>query len=298
MSQQYSFILRKTLIVIIALISLSSFAFEGDINQTDARGLRQGYWIIKGGMIDDREYKPESKVEEGNYIDSRKDGLWKRYWANGKLRSEVFFDTGKPMGEYKLYYENGKLEEHSNWVNSKNLGEFKRYYANGNPQQHFLFADNGKRNGLQKYFHENGKLAMEVHIANGFEAGVMRRYNPDGSLAEEKTFDSGNVKQGSAKSYKEIAPKPAVKDPYDENIGTAAAKPTAEKTNKAQGFKPNGFNTLYDRNGALTQSGEFIEGRLYDGKWYRYNSDGLLIRVEIYKGGKYIGSGVIGENER
>jgi hypothetical protein len=33
----------------------------------------------------------------------------------------------------------------------------------------------------------------------------------------------------------------------------------------------------------VTQSGEFQQGRLYDGKWYRYNSDGLLIRIEITK---------------
>ncbi len=298
MSKHFSFIFRKTFSVIIVLISLCSFVFDGDINQIDAKGQRQGYWIIKGNMIDDHDYKPESKVEEGNYVDSRKDGLWRRYWPNGKLRSEVTFDSGKPMGEYKLFYENGKLEEHSNWINSKNIGEFKRYYTNGNQQQHFLFADNGKRNGTQKYFHENGKLAMEVNIENGFEAGLMRRYNPDGTLAEERTFDNGNVKQGSSKKYKEVVPKPAVKDDYDASIGVEATKPTTDKANKALGFKPNGFNTLYDRNGALTQTGEFVEGRLYDGKWYRYNSDGLLIRVEIYKGGKYIGSGVIGENER
>jgi antitoxin component YwqK of YwqJK toxin-antitoxin module len=40
---------------------------------------------------------------------------------------------------------------------------------------------------------------------------------------------------------------------------------------------------LYDENGNVTQSGEFQQGRLYDGKWYRYNGDGLLIRIETSK---------------
>lgn len=283
--------------VLLALLSLQSFAFEGEINQTDSKGNRQGYWIIKGAMLDDNNFKPEAKVEEGNYSDNRKDGLWKRYWPSGKRRSEVNYLAGKPIGEYKLYYENGKLEEHSNWTNSKNTGELKRYYANGNPQQHFIFADNGKRNGLQKYYHENGKIAMEVNIVNGNESGLLRRYNPDGTLAEEKTFENGVVKAGTSKKYEEITPQPiAVADPYDESIGKKS-KVTEDKTNKALAFKPNGFNTLYDRNNAITQAGEFVEGRLYDGKWFRYNSDGLLIRVEIYKGGKFVGSGVIGENE-
>jgi antitoxin component YwqK of YwqJK toxin-antitoxin module len=298
MNQLVFSIFRKSIAAIMCIGTLQLFAFESEINQTDNRGQRQGYWIIKGNMVDDHDYKPESKVEEGNYVDNRKDGLWKRYWPNGKLRSEVNYQTGKPLGEYKLFYENGKLEEHSHWVNSKNTGDFKRYYSNGNPQQHFIFTDNGKRNGMQRYYHENGKIAMEVNIVNGNESGILKRYNPDGSLAEEKTFENGIVKQGTAKQYKPVTPQPTIsKDVYDEKVGNES-KVTTDKTNKATSFKPNGFNTLYDRNGSLTQVGEFVEGRLYDGKWYRYNSDGLLIRIEIYKGGKYVGSGVIGENDK
>jgi antitoxin component YwqK of YwqJK toxin-antitoxin module len=288
---------RNFLLLLFACSSMQLIAFDGEINQTDAKGQRQGYWIIKGSMIDDRDYKPESKVEEGNYTDNRKEGLWKRYWPNGKLRSEIFYNYGRPLGEYKLFYENGKLEEHSTWNNNRNIGDFKRYYTNGNPQQQFIFGDNGKRNGLQKYYHENGKLAMEVNVLNGQESGVLKRYTQDGALAEEKVFENGTVKQGTSKKYKEVEPQVVVaKDPYDNSVGKES-KPTEDKTNKAQAFKPDGFNTLYDKNGAVTQVGEFSNGRLYDGKWYRYNSDGILIRIEIYKGGKFVGSGVIGEND-
>ena len=295
MNQNFYTRIRILITTALSFIVLQTFASGGEINQTDAKGQRQGYWIIKGSMIDDHAYKPESKVEEGIYLDNRKNGLWKKYWPNGKVRSEINYDHGKPQGEYKLYYENGKLEEHSTWTNSKNTGAFKRYYENGNPQQDFLFADNGKRNGLQKYFHDNGKLAMEVNIVNGQESGVMRRYNPDGSIAEEKTFENGVLKQGSNKKYKVTeTPSVVASDPYDDSVGKES-KVTTDKTNKAQPFKPNGFNTLYDKNGQITQIGEFADGRLYDGKWYRYNSDGLLIRVEIYKGGKYIGLGVMEE---
>jgi len=298
MTNVFTFKFRYVIALVAAFCSLQSHAFEGDINHTDAKGQRQGYWIIKGSMINDNAYKPESKVEEGNYTDNRKDGLWKKYWPNGKIRSEINYIDGKPMGEYKLYYENTKLEEHSTWNNNKNVGEFKRYYSNGNPQQQFTFADNGKRNGMQKYYHENGKLALEVNVQNGAESGVLKRYNPDGSLAEEKTFENGTVKQGTAKKYKEVAPQNVAKsDPYDPKIGKEV-KVTEDKTNKAQAFKPNGFNTLYDKNGNITQVGEFSDGRLNDGKWYRYNSDGILIRVEIYKGGKFIGNGVVGDNEQ
>ncbi|MFM9983792.1 MAG: toxin-antitoxin system YwqK family antitoxin, partial [Flavobacteriales bacterium] len=152
-------------------------------------------------------------------------------------------------------------------------------------------------NGIQKYYHENGKMSMEVNIVNGAESGVCKRYNPDGTLAEEKTFENGAVKKGSTKKHKTVKAASTSKDPYDKKVGKQSVV-TEDQTNKAQVFMPNGFNTLYDKNGNVTQSGEFKEGRLYDGKWYRYNSDGLLIRIEIYKGGKYIGNGVINDDDQ
>ena len=124
------------------------------------------------------------------------------------------------------------------------------------------------------------------------------RGDHNGSVVEEKTFENGVVKQGSIRRSKGMTPTaaPTSKDPYDKNIGKES-KLTEDKTNKAQAFKPNGFNVLYDKNGNVTQSGEFQQGRLYDGKWYRYNSDGILVRIEIYKGGRYIGTGVISEQD-
>ncbi len=289
---------KLLLCITLSFFAARSFASDGDINKVDAQGQRQGYWIVKGEMLSDNAYKPSDKVEEGTYKDNRKEGLWKKYWPGGNVRNEINYKSGKPEGEYKLFYANGQLEEHGIWKNNKNTGEFKRYYGNGNPQQHFVFAETGKRNGMQKYFHENGKVALEVGIVNGAESGSSKRYNPDGTLAEEKTFENGVLKQGTIKKHKDIKKSSTVKaDPYDKKIGKEIVV-TEDKTNKAQIFKPNGFNTLYDKNGNVTQTGEFVEGRMHDGKWYRYNADGLMIRIEIYKGGKYIGTGVLSDEER
>lgn len=277
-------------------VTLAAHSLLAELNQIDEKGQRQGYWIISGSMVSDRAYFPENKVEEGRYLDNRKEGLWKKYWPNGKTRSEINYTKGKPTGEYQLYYENGKTEESGNWVNNKNTGDFKRFYENGKPQQEFVFSENGKRNGIQKYYHENGKTAMEVNIVNGSESGVMRRYNPDGSLVEEHLFENGVVKQ--SKKFGDATPQQTTtKDPYDKMIGTQS-RTSNDKTNAAATFKSNGFNTLYNKNGDVTQSGEFHEGKLHNGKWYRYDSEGILIRIEIYRGGVFIGTGVINDEEK
>ena len=50
-------------------------------------------------------------TEEGKYITGLKDGLWKSYYSNGKLKFKGNFIQGNPDGQQVYYYENGKIKE-------------------------------------------------------------------------------------------------------------------------------------------------------------------------------------------
>ncbi|MGB0423748.1 MAG: hypothetical protein ACPGED_05485 [Flavobacteriales bacterium] len=284
-------------LLLFMLSTLVIYANSGEYNNVDENGLKQGYWIIKGYMQPGTDFKADATIEEGLYEDNRKEGLWKRFYSNGNLRSEITYKSNKPFGPYSIYYENGQQEEKGIWHKNKNVGEFARFYENGQPQQSFFFADNGKRNGVQKYFHDNGNLELEVTIQNGKESGVMKRFYPDGTLKEEKSLNDGKLIDGSIKKYKHNTFKEKVEIeaatlPKDSD----AVKEVKEETNAAANFRPNGFNTLYNKTGQVTQIGEFKNGRLWNGRWNRYNTDGILIRIEVYKNGKFIGTGVISED--
>jgi hypothetical protein len=45
------------------------------------------------------------------------------------------------------------------------------------------------------------------------------------------------------------------------------------------------------------QQGEFLNGRLHDGKRYTYDKDGILVRIQQYKSGRYIGDAVITDED-
>lgn len=287
--------LTNKISVLVVAFLLSFTAFAGDNNRIDNNGMRQGYWVIKGSMANDPAFKPDATVEDGNYKDNRKEGIWRKFWPNGNLHSEINYELGRPNGAYKVYYDNGKIEEMGNWINSKNTGVFKRWYSNGNPQQEFVFNDDGKRDGWQKYYHENGKTAVELQVKNGEESGVCKRYNEDGSLQEEKTFNDGVVNSKGIVTYKPAAAETFESDPHNEEIGKSSVK-VEDSTNSAIKFKPNGHNELYDNQGNLTQVGLFKEGRLWEGKWYKYNNNGIMIRIEVYSLGKYIGTGVMSDD--
>lgn len=292
--------------VLLLLMSMMSALFvfskdmSGEYNNVDENGLKQGYWIIKGYMQPALEYPADATIEEGLYEDNQKEGLWKRYYANGHLRSEITYVSNKPYGPYAVYYKNGQLEEKGTWHRNKNVDNFERYHENGEPQQKFFFADNGKRNGVQQYFHDNGQLELEINIVNGKESGKMTRYYPDGKIKETKVLKDGILESGSIKKHQHTRfksqPEPeAVKPPTVEERKKEGEVQEKEATNSASNFRPNGYNTMYNKARQVTQIGEFKNGRLWNGRWNRYNSDGILIRIEIYKNGKYIGTGVISE---
>lgn len=290
MKSRYSI---HTLFVQGLLLALLCIAFPsfGGSNYKDPSGLRQGYWVITGEMSGDKLFAPTAKVEEGHYKDDLREGVWKKYWPNGHLRSEITYMMGKPHGPYKIYYQGGNSEEQGTWDDGVNTGEFKRYYENGQLRQHFFFNGLGKRNGTQYYFHENGQPAVVVEIVNGMESGTMKRFNDQGQLIEEKIFEKGQIQKNIVLHKEKMVNEEPKADAHNPNIGKTAPQAKGAPNHAVQ-FNANGFNTLYDANGNIIQSGEFKGGKLYTGKWYRYNTSGILVKVDLYQKGKYIGEGI------
>lgn len=265
------------------------------LNRLDDQGRKQGWWQITGTLAGKAEYDPDRLFEEGRYVDNRRSGTWKRYWPNGKPQSEINYVKGFPKGEYTIYYVSGKPEEKGTWDLDRNTGSFKRWYENGRLAQDFIFDAYGTRDGIQRYYHENGKLAVEVNIVQGREEGVLKRYYANGDLQETATFNAGTVEQGSFRSYQ--AQKPMGAAPVAADAIPAPAKTDKEKTNLAE-FKADGWNTLYDDQYRLSQQGSFRKGRLWDGKVYKYDRNGILYRIELYVNGRYVGRAQLTEDDR
>jgi hypothetical protein len=71
------------------------------LNQRDKNDLKQGYWIYYGKDRPTAGFPSEGKIEEGKYIDNRKEGEWIKYFDDGetvKLRG-VYIDN-RPRGHY------------------------------------------------------------------------------------------------------------------------------------------------------------------------------------------------------
>ena len=88
------------------------------------------------------------KVYESDTInvidkDSLKQGVWKEFWSNGDLRSEVSFKNNKKQGleiswfdeldcvEHESYYKNGALDGPSIYYSKKCKKDFFETFKNG-----------------------------------------------------------------------------------------------------------------------------------------------------------------------
>ena len=56
-------------------------------------------------------------------------------------------------------------------------------------------------------------------------------------------------------------------------------------------FQPNGYNKVYNSDGEIWQDGDFKEGKLFNGKVYVYDRDGILLKVKVFKNGVYHSDG-------
>lgn len=282
------------LIILTCQIALAQSNSNDTLNQIDPSGLKQGYWIVYNSIKKLPAYPTEAKVEEGKFSDSKKTGIWKVFFPEGTIKSEITYLNNRPTGYAKMFYSNGKIQEEGNWENSRWVGAYKSYYSNGQIFYDFTYTNTGKREGEQKYFYENGQIMMKGEMNEGKETGVWEEHYENGDLRAKKLFNSGTLDPSNTEVYAPKQPLPIQKDESVAKGPAVMVDANTEKTNEAQKpFDGNGYAKLFVQGARLSKDGEFQNFRLINGKDYIYNSDGILERISVYKNGKYIGDAPI-----
>lgn len=284
----------KKLFLSFAFTGMVAFAWAGnpqDINKTGPDGKKTGMWKIYGNdkAWAGKGFAADAVAEEGEFQDGKKVGIWKQYYPSGKIKSEVEYKNGRPSGTFKNYYENGQVEEEGTWKNNAYTGGFKRYHENGQLAQEKTFNAAGKTEGTVKYYYPNGKPELVFESSNGQENGKLTRYYPNGDVKEEMNFAGGKVDEASRVEKKMVNP-PVDLSKYEKPTKEAKTDASLTTNIKEKEIK-DGYQKLYDEQKRLVQDGEFKDGKLFNGKWYKYDKNGIILKVEVYKNGKYFADG-------
>lgn len=294
----------STILAVFLLNSVMGMRSGGqDTNFVDANGLKQGPWIIYNSTKHLPGYQDKDKVEEGNYKDNLKQGIWIQYYPGGAIKNKITFKDNRPEGYTITYFENGKVNEEGIWKNNRWTGDYKLYYENGNIQHQFHFNDNGKREGHQIYKNAAGITIIEGDWTGGKQSGLTTEYYDDGTVKAKEYFNDGNIDPTKTQNF---APKNTQEATQITNLVPKEAPKTTvtqvkvdEKPNLAQkDFTGEGYWKLYNKNKQIAKDGTFHNGRLVDGKDYLYSDDGILQKIAVYKGGVYQGDAPITDDDK
>lgn len=305
-------------VLVFFLLSVSAFSQTSEtwkgkkVNEKDATGQKQGSWIIlnTGGKF--AGFDEGALVEQGDYLDNKKIGIWTKYYPNGNKKHELTFTNNLPNGYAKFYYKDGLLQEEGMWKDNKWVGEYRYYHENGNLFYNWVYNSQGKREGTQQYFYENGNLMIEGSWKEGSESGLLKEYYENGSVKAEKQFATGKIEAATVKTYElgktfdENATKAkrlaeSIKQQNQVKTTSVSAGAVSElkeekviqqvKEEKAinVGMIGDGQKTTYNKFGKPLLTGTFRNSMLIDGKENVYAADGTYIKTYIIKEGKRVG---------
>ncbi len=228
------------------------------INRTDNNGLKQGNW---------KEFYPDGKIKtEKTYRDDQLHGYYKEYDNRGMLVLTMLYDNGSIV--------KSRIEDETD------IEIVNRYDQEGK-----LTYSGPFRNGIPVGIHR--EYSSEGKITNAFI------YNDVGLLLSEGIVDESGNRNGK---WKDISPEGNIiaEGQYTDNRRTGVWKfynrnEKLEQTGAYNNGRPDGLWKWYYESGSILREEEYFQGRR-DGEFTEYSPTG-----EIISQGQYIDGEANGE---
>ncbi len=214
-TKQYLEIFTKPTQVITQNLAFASN--RGPINQKDMTGNKQGLWIQK--------YENGLVKSEINFKDNHPAGIFRKYYPNGNLKANMFFDKTGTKAASILYNEDGSKKACGYYINKQKdslwqyfindsivLAEenYKNGLKHGKQRIFNLYAypnllnenfwKNGKEDSTWTEFHVNGKVKSTTIYKNGKRNGRFTAYNENGKILVSGVYVNGR-KNGTWKDW-------------------------------------------------------------------------------------------------
>lgn len=223
--------MKKLSVIILMLFTLTAISQE--VNQTDAKGRKQGVWqkFHQNGKL---RYKGEFKNDQpigtfyyydntgaltlmmkndgdigrselyyskgplkakGNYVDQKKDSIWNYYSIEGFKISEELYLNGVKEGVWKVYYKDGTLAEEKNYNKGFENGAWIQYYENGKKRLTATY-ENGSMEGKIYFYDAAGKKIMEGNYKHDARHGAWLTFDANGEIEKKEIFVNGEQQGG------------------------------------------------------------------------------------------------------
>ena len=249
-----------------------------------------------------RTFYPDASVHwEKTYLLGVPHGVWKEYndtgaivhsqvYEKGVLLGEGIVDqSGIKQGDWKEYYPDGKVRAEGNYKDGARFGNWRFIHENGKLEQKGKYLEGGRPHGLWVWYYDDSELLREMSYRRGKPEGEITEYNDTGKVVLKGSYFDGledgewiidegdylrkgsyvdGLEQGEWLHYYNSNNKVAFKGSYIEG-------------------EPHGKHTYYHPNGRKSLEGSYNLGeKIKD--WKRYHPDGLLFMTMKYEEGQLI----------
>jgi antitoxin component YwqK of YwqJK toxin-antitoxin module len=218
-----------------------------------------------GNVINSYVYEAGQVTGEG-MLDSAgmRNGPWKLFYSDGKLRAEGAYKNGKRQGPWTYYYKSGKVEQKGNYNEDLSGGEWKWYYQSGALHREETYRK-GREDGHSIEYDSLGVVIIEGDFIDGRKNGIWTQEIND-------HFETGEYADG-------------------ERTGIWIWKfDNGQKAFEGEflGGVPVGKHRYWYSNGATRMKGEYQGGEM-EGVWYYYDESAVLLLEMEYIAGEAVG---------
>jgi antitoxin component YwqK of YwqJK toxin-antitoxin module len=171
---------------LMAVCSITSGQTGPSVNQTDAKGRKQGHWVKK--------YPDQSILYDGYFKDDHPVGEFKRYYEDKTLKSVLQFSSNGKEADAVLYHPNGYIASKGKYVNQKKEGKWQFF---SEVIRGYLISEDiysgDLRNGLSVKFYPDSTIAEKVIYINNIKQGEWTRYYPGGSILLKANYHNDKI---------------------------------------------------------------------------------------------------------
>jgi uncharacterized protein len=271
-------------------------------------------------------YYPDGKIQQTYaYSGGKKEGLSKEYDKEGNIITLLEYNNdflvsrerinridskGLKQGDWKEFYPNGRIKKEETYVDGNLNGYYKEYDIRGTLVLTMLYEkgaivkslveDEPDIEVVNKY-DQDGKLIYSGPYRNKIPVGIHRefgkdgktinafKYNDNGLLLSEGLIDEAGNSNGRWKDYYPNG-KILAEGQYTDNRRTGQWKfynvlQKIEQTGSYNNGRPDGLWKWYYENGALLREEEYFQGQR-DGLCTEYSETGEVIAEGQYSDGE------------
>jgi len=199
---------------------------------------------------------------------NEKNGVWKTFYSEGKVREERTYLNGKLSGYLKQYDNQGYLTNTVRYENDEIVLKDEDYNLDIE---------------VKEEYDQKGNITFQGGYLKDIPVGIHRYFNLKGQVIKSETYDINGLLESEGIVY------------LDGSRHGKWIEYYPSKKIRSQGVYKNnqkdGLWTFYFDNGQTQQTGNYANGKL-SGNWKWYHKNGILLLDENYSFGLQDGESI------